>query len=328
MPASALRIVQLAHETAWATAVSTASVKLAGVTDASLDIVQDVYQPTFVGTLAPAIVSAQMSEHGEMSISQAMSYQDICYWLGGIFGTAAASAAANTTYVYNYEAALETITTAPSYTVQYGYSGTEYTMAGALATNLSITGEAGGVWEASVDLIGRALSTASMTTGLDSRDVDIIRMSDTKLYITPWTVGTISGTEVDATLISFGLTANPQRHIKYFAGSINPGGHGDSNWESQLTTVMEFNSDAKALVDELVAPQLVQRQLRLSAATGTTTTKRMAVIDFAGTIAENVTLFGERDGNMTVSLTWNGTYNGKLDNFLKAKVQNELDELP
>ena len=328
MPASALRIVQLAHQTAWATAVSTASVKLAGVTDASLDIVQDVYQPTFVGTLAPAIVSAQMSQHGEMSISQAMSYQDICYWLDGIFGTAAASAAANTTYVYNYAAALETVTTAPAYTVQYGYSGTEYTLEGGLCTNLNISGEAGGVWEASVDLLGRAVSTMAMTTGVDTRDVDIIRMSDTKLYLTAWPVSTISGTEVDATLISFDLTVNPQRHIKYFAGSINPGGHGDSNWESQLTTVLEFNSDAKALVDELTNPALVQRQLRIQASTGSTTEAREATIDFAGTIVDNVKLFDDRDGNMTISITWNGTYNSGLANFLKAKVKNELDALP
>jgi len=328
MPASALRIVQLAHETAWATAVSTASVKLAGVTDASLDVVPDVYQPTFVGTLAPSIVTTLMAEHGEMSISQAMSYQDICYWLGGVFGTATASAAASTTYVYNYEAALETVTTAPSYTVQYGYSGTEYTLEGALATNLNITGEAGGVWEGRVDLLGRAVTTLAMTTGLDTRDVDIIHMSDTKFYITPWTQSTVSGTEASATLISFDLTANPQRHVKYFAGSINPGAHGDSNWQSQLTTVLEFNATAKALVDELTDPGLVQRQLRLKAATGTGTTAREATIDFAGTVVDNVTLFGDRDGNMTVSLTWNGTYNSNLENFIKAKVRNELDALP
>jgi len=328
MPASALKILQLAHQTVWGTAVSTASVKLAGVTDASLDIVPEVYQPDFVGTLAPAIVSSLMAQHGEMSISQAASYQDINYWLGGIFGTSASSAAANTTYVYKYEAALESLTTAPSYTVQYGYTGTEYTLEGGLVTNLNISGEAQGIWEVSVDLLGRAVSTMAITTGVDTRDVDLIRMADTKLYITAWAVGTISSTEVDATLISFDLSADPQRHIKYFAGSINPGGHGDSTWESQLTTVMEFNSDAKALVDELLAPQLVQRQIRLQATQGATTEAREATIDFAGTLVDSVELWGDRDGNMTVSLTWNGTYNGGLENFLKVRTKNELDALP
>jgi hypothetical protein len=31
---------------------------------------------------------------------------------------------------------------------------------------------------------------------------------------------------------------------------------------------------------------------------------------------------------MTVSITWNGTYNSGLTNFLTAKVKNELDALP
>jgi hypothetical protein len=327
MPASALKILQLAHETAWNTAVSTASVKLAGVTDASLDLVQEVYQPTFVGTLAPAIVSAQMEKHGEMTINQVGSYQDLCYWLDGVFGTAGASAAANTTYVYSYAAALEALTTAPSYTVQYGYSGTEYALEGALATNLQISGEAGGMWEVSIDLLGRAVSTMAMTTGVATRDVDLIRMSDTKMYITAFTTSTVSTTEVDATLISFNLTADPQRHLKVFAGSINPGGHGDSNWNSQLTTVLEFNSDAKGLVDEL-KDGLLQRQIRLQASTGSTTGARSATIDFSGTCTDPVTLWGDRDGNMTVELVWNGTYSSGQENFLEMSVKNELSSLP
>ena len=91
MPASALRIVQLAKETGWTTAVSTATVKLVGLTDASLNVVPDVYQPTYMGTLAPLVTTALMGQHGEMSLTQAASYQDICYWLDGVFGTAAGS---------------------------------------------------------------------------------------------------------------------------------------------------------------------------------------------------------------------------------------------
>ncbi len=328
MPASALRIVQLAKETGWTTAVSTATVKLVGLTDASLNVVPDVYQPTYMGTLAPLVTTALMGQHGEMSLTQAASYQDICYWLDGVFGTAAGSAEANTTYVYNYAAALDNPTTAPSYTVQYGYGSTNYALEGGLCTNLNISGEAGGVWEVSVDLLGRAVSTMSMTTGVSTREVDLIKMADTTLYITPWTQSTVSGTAASATLISFELTANPQRHLKYFAGSTNPGGHGDSVWESQLVTVMEYNSTAKALVDELTDPALVQRQIRLAAATGTGTTRREATIDFAGTLAEDVELWGDRDGNMTVSLTWNGTYQSDMANFLKVRVQNELSTLP
>ena len=328
MPASVLRKVQLAAQAAWGTSNTTATVQLTGVTDVSLDIVPDVYQPQFMGTLAPAVTSALMAQHGEASITQVASYQDLPYYLEGVFGTSAVSAGANTTYVYKYEAQVSQVTTAPYYTVQIGSTGAEYQLEGGLFTNLTISGEAGGMWEVSADLLGKTVSTLAHTTGLDVRDVDLIRMSDTNIYVTPWARTTISGTALSATLISFELTASPQRHLKTFAGSMTPGAHGDSTWESQLTTVMEFNATAKAYVDEMIAPDtMVQRQLRVRAATGTGTTARQATIDFAGTIAENVTLWDDRDGNMIVSLVWNGTYNTTNTMFLKADVKNELSAL-
>lgn len=328
MPASVLRKVQLAAQSAWSTANSTATVQLTGVTDVSLDIVPDVYMPQFMGTLAPAITAGLMGQHGEASISQVASYQDLPYYLEGVFGTSAASAGANTTYVYKYEAQVDQVTTAPYYTVQVGTTDAEYTLRTAMFTNLTISGEAGGMWEVSADLLGAAVTTMAMTDGLDVRDVDLIRMSDTNIYVTPWTRSTISGTALSATLISFELTANPQRHLKTFAGSTNPGAYGDSTWEGQLTTVMEFNSTAKAYVDEMISPDtLVQRQVRLRASTGATTEARQATIDFAGTLSENVTLWDDRDGNMTVSLVWNGTYNTTNTSFLKLDVKNELSAL-
>jgi hypothetical protein len=326
MPATALRIVQMATENTWGTAED-ATVRLMGVTETSLSVADEVYQPTFIGTLAPAIVTAQMSQHGEASVEQVASYQDVCYWLDGLMGASTPSTAPGTTYVRDYEAALLEITDPVEYTMEYGTTGAEYNLAGALVTSLGIAGEAGGMWECTVEIMGKTVSATAMTTGLLTREVDLIKMADTKLYMDAWT-GTMGTTEVEATLISFDLSADPQRHLKYFAGDTNPGGYGDSNWESQLVTVLEFNANAKALVDELVTPSLVQRQIRLKAATGTGATAREAVIDFAGTLVDGAELFDDRDGNMTVSLTWNGTESTQLGNFLKASVRNELATLP
>lgn len=328
MPASMLRKVQLASQSAWGTAESTATVQLTGVTDVSLDIVPDVYQPQFMGTLAPAITAGLMGQHGEASITQVASYQDLPYYLGGVFGTSAASAGANTTYIYKYKAQTDRITTAPYYTVEIGAPGAEYALVTGIFTNLTLSGEANGMWEMSADVIGKAVTTKAMTTGLDVRDVDLIRMADTHIYVTPWARSTISATALDATLISFELTANPQRHMKTFAGSGNPAAYGDSTWEGQLTTVMEFNSNAKTLVNEMLSPDaLVQRQIRIRAATGATTKARQATIDFAGTLADTVTLWDDRDGNMTVSLVWNGTYNKASTSWLRLDVKNELSTI-
>ena len=72
---------------------------------------------------------------------------------------------------------------------------------------------------------------------------------------------------------------------------------------------------------------LVQRRIRLTG-TGVPAANRIAVIDFAGTLVDGAELFSDRDGNMTVSLTWNGTYNAQLANWLELKVTNNLATLP
>jgi hypothetical protein len=329
MPASVLRTVYLGKEQlhTWGASTKAPTVKLMGLTDATLSVVDEVDQPELVGTLAPATVAAQASQHGEGHVEQRASYQDICYWLDGLFGPATASAAANTTYTYNYAAPLVASTTPQHYTVQFGTTDAEYEMDGAITNNLTLGIEAGQIWTLGVDLLGHAISTAALATCAD-RDVDLIKASDTTLYMDSWASQTIGATEIAATLISAELTANPGRHLKTFVGSITPEAYGENRWEGGLVTVLEFNASAKAIVDALLAPALVQRQIRLTATEGLTTAKRLCTVDFAGTLVDGAELFGDRDGNMTVSLKWNGTVNTVWDNWLAVKITNELSVLP
>ena len=111
---------------------------------------------------------------------------------------------------------------------------------------------------------------------------------------------------------------------KTFAGSVNPSSHGEDRWEGSLTTVLEFNSTAAGYVTAMLSGA-VQRRIQLTATN--TTPSRIAVIQFAGTLVEGVKLFEDRDGNITVSLKWNGTYSSTLGNWLKAKITNELATL-
>ena len=331
MPASVLRTVFLGKEQlhTWGASTKAPTAKLMGLTDASLSIVPTVDQPELVGTLSPGEVAALAEIHGEGAVEQRASYQDICYWLNGIFGPAAGSKVANTTYVYNYIAPLAASTTPQHYTVGFGTTDAFYEMDGAIVNNLSIGIEAGQVWTVGVDLLGYAVSTAAVSTCAD-RTVDLIRASDTKIYMDSWTSSTIGTTEVKATLISADLTVNPGRHLKQFVGAIRPESYGENRWEGTLTTVLEFNASAKAVVDALANASLTQRQIRLKASTGTKATTRECTLDFAGTLVDAVELFGDRDGNMTVSLTWNGTTNTKwpVHSWCKFKVRNNLSALP
>ena len=184
MPASVLRVVYLGKEqlNTWGASTKAPTVKLMGLTDASLSIVDEVDQPELVGTLAPATVAAQAAQHGEGHIEQRASYQDICYWLDGIFGPATASAAGTSRYTYNYDAPLTASTTPQHYTVQFGTTDAEYEMDGGITNNLTLGIEAGQIWTAAVDLLGHSIGTAALATCAD-RDVDLIKASDTTIYM-------------------------------------------------------------------------------------------------------------------------------------------------
>lgn len=323
MPATAQRKIQIGKEGAatWGGDVA-ATVRLIGVTDASLQVVDNVVQSEQLGYLMPAVTSAQTQTHAEASVTQDATYQDITYWLDGVFGAATGSANAGTQYVYHYVAATSAVVTRPTYTMEYGATNAEYGMLGAVPTSMEISMEAGGVWQTVVQLVGKDAEAEAMTTGLAIRTVQHIKSADTAFEVGAWANSTY--TAVAGTLISANLTINPGVHVKQFLGSLNPASFGETRWEGQLTTVLEFNTTAKAYVDGLFSG-LVQRRFKIEASQ--TNPTRKATIYFAGTLVDGATLFEDRDGNMTVSLTWNGTYSSTLTNWLQIEVTHEDADL-
>jgi hypothetical protein len=103
---------------------------------------------------------------------------------------------------------------------------------------------------------------------------------------------------------------------------MNPTAHGEAQWEGTLQTVLEFDSTAKAYVDALLSGK-VEKQIEIEATRG----DNVATIQFAGTLIGGVPLFGDRDGNMTVELNWEGTFNSTLGNWLKMSVINGVSAL-
>ena len=320
MPATVLRKIQLGRQPLWTTEVA-ATVRLMAVTDASVSIVDEVLQPEELGITAPMSLPAQVMQHAEGSFTLQASYQDLSYLARGVFGTAATSAAASTTYVRSNAVAVSTTPTPVIWTMQYGSPSAEYQIGSAIMTNLQISGEAGGVWEAAVDVIGRAVEANALTSALALRAVDLIKMSDTTFKVDAW-AGAMGATAAPATLISFALTASPGYHLKTFAGSLNPSSYGADRWEGELTTTLEFNASAKAYVDALLTG-LVQRQIQISATQGAGTAAREATINFCGTLIDGAELFGDRNGNVTVELTWKGTYNATFGGWLTLRTKTE-----
>lgn len=311
--------VQVGQETTWGDSVAGTAI-LMGVTDATVNVVDEVHQSAEMGAMYPSDVVAEVSQHAEGSITMDLSYQDILYPLDNMFEEES-PADASPLYTWTYVAPTTAVLVGNVYTLEFGATGAEYEVSGALFTGGTISGEAGGIWTGEFPFVGQDVDDDTMAT-LAGRTVGLIRMADTVLSIDTWT-GTMGTTPVTTELIGFELAFETGRHLKYFNGAVAPGNYGCTKHTGTLTLKLEFSTVTKAIVDALSVPGLVQRQIRLKATSSTHT----AQIDFAGTLVGGVPLFDDRDGNITVSLPWVGTWHDTDVNWLEFIVANDIASL-
>lgn len=319
MPETDLKVLQFGKESAWGTAVA-ATAKMEALTDATLNIVDEQRAEPILGTLAPGKVTAEVYQYGTASLEMEGTYEDILHPLESLFGEE--SATGTGPWVWTYAAPDGTAPTPRPLTAEFGASGASYKMAGAVFTGISIAIEAGGVWTISGDMIGKAVSVVTLASP-SGRAVELIRGADTQLFVDVW-AGTMGSTEVTATLISAELSIETPRHLKNFCGTLGPDDKGEARWTGTLALTLEYNASAKAYVDALIAPALVQRQIEIKATSGTS----IAQIQFAGTLQDGAELFEDTDGNISVSLTWRGTYNTTFSNWLTFIITNDVETLP
>lgn len=334
--------VQVEVETAFCTTATThcgpADHLLMGVTDATLNIMDQVHLVERSGHLYPSDLTAQVAQSGEGSVSMDMSYEDCLYVLNNFFDAATVSTSTTTTgtgpstFTYGnwaFDAPGDTAVTPGYLTIEFGAPSAEYEACGVLFTELNISGEAGGVWTGTFPFIAQQVNAATMASLSDST-VELMRMADTDLYIDTW-AGTIGTTLMADTLISFDLSCTNGRHFKTFAGELLPQAWGDTQWSGTLTIVAEFNATGKAKVDAILARTgVVQHMIRIECDNGSGPgdgTHREFILDFYGTLVDGAELFSDRDGNITVSLTYQGTYNDTDSQWLSFDVKNRVTAL-
>lgn len=319
MASTALKKVQLGKQSVFGTGVAATAV-LMGVSDASLSIVPGIEVPRDAGIKGPGANAVLGQIHGEGSIEINASYEDLPYLLEGVFGEATPGGVGPYTRDYAINNAADQ---APRIqTFEFGVpTVAPYRMVGGIVSQLQITGEAGGHWMSTADLIGQKVEDNAMTGALSNRVIEYIRMADTSLYIDA-AGGTVGSTVQAATLISFDLTINPNRHLKVFAGSLNPGGHGEGPWEVTLNLQAEFTAAVKAIIDAMDTA-IIERQVRIQAVSG----DKEVTIDLAGVLQDSQQLFQDRDGNVTVDLAFTGKYNAALANSLEIEVINDVAAL-
>ena len=337
MPSNAARVVNLSSaEGTWGAENPVVRV-LHGVTEASLKIADTIESPHFLGWIGHGPLSAETQQHGEGSLDLLATYEEAPVLLNMFFTAIGASTSAAAPYSYPYVAPVQTTQVVHTLTMEYGTAGAAYTALGNIGTELTIKGEAGGMWNMSVATLSKNIiaSSSGMASAFATKSVRPVRMADTTLSIDAFSTGTMGATAVSATLASFELGLKTGRHLKTFAGSLTPTAWGDGVMEGSLKLTAEFNASAKALVDEMLSTAtggvnngstgtFGKRQIRISAtqATSSGLTVGTFTLDFAGVKTEGETLFSDRDRNMTVDLTYQGLYSTALGNWFAATVVN------
>jgi len=316
MPATHLRRVQLGQQTAFATPVAATSI-LRGVRDGSVTINHnDAVVEELGRTVSDLVIVSQRHAEGELDIQ--CTYEDILYGLFGLFGPVAPSGGART-----FNAPVVAYSAPQIYTIEYGATGAEYRVVGGLIREWTLRYEANAGVSESWAFIGRAVQANALTGSLPTRIVTPVLSRHASWFVD--NVGTAHGTtQIPGTVIEAELSINTNRHLKMFEGS-QPLDWGEGRWEAQLSITAEFNATAKAWVDALLADQ-VARNIRVNFVE--TSSTRELRIDFVGLIAESPELFGDRDGNMTVEMTFRALVAAPLNNWLQIRVVNGVTTLP
>lgn len=316
--------VQCGQGAAWGTTAA-ASAKIMGVTDATLEVVADTHHTEATGRMYPSQLMAYTAFSGKGSISMDLSYEHILFPLDNFFSQAVPAAT-----VYTYVAPTTAITAPNHYTLEIGAldatADAGYDADGVLFTELNIKGEAGGVWTGEFPFICEDV-TAAVATVLADTSVELIKMADTTIHFDTW--GTAAGTAAAtaATLISFDLHVENGRHLKHRGGTMQPPDWGEGQWSGTLTTVVEYNVATKAIADGLLTPALVQRAIEIEAIS-TLVAANIATIHFYGTLVDGVKLFEDKDGNIALSLTWEGTWEPTQADWLEIIIDSTLAALP
>jgi len=316
MPAIHLRRVQLGQQSAFGTPVAATSI-LRGVRDGSVTINHnDAVVEELGRTVSDLVIVSQRHAEGELELQ--CTYEDILYGLFGLFGPVAPSGGART-----FNAPVVNYTAPQIYTIEYGAPGAEYRVVGGIIREWTLRYEANAGVTESWAFIGRAVQANTLTGSLPTRIVTPVLSRHASWFVD--NVGTPHGTtQILGTVIEAELSINTNRHLKMFDGS-QPLTWGEGRWEAQLSITAEFNATAKAWVDALLSDR-VARNIRVNFVE--TAGSRELRIDFVGLIAEAPELFSDRDGNMTVEVTFKAIVDAPLNNWLQIRTINGVGTLP
>lgn len=266
------------------------------------------------------------------SATDVATFEDLAWWFqlalkGGVTG----SGTSGEGYTYAFQPSLST-DDLKSMTLEFGESGNPYEADQVMVDSWTLRGdpdndaEPGYMFEAS--MMGRTVATTTYTSAITDRTTEVITARGTKLYVNT-SAATIGTTQLSGYLINWSITGNNNLTYKAFAenetsAAANRVGRGERTFDGEVT--VEFDSDTTAIGwSKLRNGSQLFLRLEREGSTIATTYKKKLTLDMSAYVSG--ISFGDRDGNMTATITFNCGYDATLGYDFKATVINALSSL-
>ena len=319
----------------WGSLARTPTAKLMGIADISITPQVDVTMiDELRGSQAPGFTSVITEVGGEASVEGVVTYEDIPYWLNGMFGAAGTTEdAGDTDYtdrewaapLTNYDSDSPT----PSiYTLVFGDKSVSTTstdtlsLLGATMNTLTISGEDGQPLSFEAGLFGKQVSEDALAS-LADRTVVVAMGSHCSLWIDP-AASAAGTTAVDTTAFSFELTMNANRAPVRHLGTNTPDGYRDAKMTGELALSLEMNATSRAYLSDIVGvSDEVRKVVRIQATVGAAVLQ----FDFNGVALSAPEVHTDRDGVISLEMVLSGEYGATLGNWLTFLSTNTVASL-
>lgn len=275
------------------------------------------------GSLAPGFNSAILEKGGVVKIGGFLTYQDAIFLGHAIWGIVTPTGAGP--YTYTYVGPTTTQMNLQTYTVEYSQASSLARAQGTVFQKLSIKGEA--AKEISWEMSGWAQDIDPAWSGslaaLSDRTVEPVLMPSTALAMDA-TGGTIGTTAFANTMISFGLEIENSAKPILTAGSLTPANWviGDK-WQASLSLGLLYTSAVRTYINNtLQAGTVALIQVKPTSGTNTITW------NFAGVLADDIELYGEKEGAQIVNVKLDGIYDSGAALHTGMIVVNPVTTIP
>lgn len=302
----------------------TPTVMIRGIEEMPL---KDANDNEVIGDMTQALAGGDIGIVNGLNATGSMKgwacYEHLPYWLDNLFGQATPSGAGPYTRAY-----AAPTTTAPAPRILTLVKGDStvgaYRMTGALLSNFTMRLEPKKRLAINGDLMGVSLGSTTLAALTASSSINVIKpdhVGATGLKLDAW-AGTMGSTTLtNCTLRFMELNIKPDRASRWCLGNLAAQSYVEKPWDGTLKLGLEFNATTKADVDAIVGGTLTQKQFQ---ATISPNANLSLLVQFAGTVVDDLEIFSDDDGVVTVEMTLQRTYHATFGNWCKMTVINGI----